>query len=375
MKEALIVTLYGNNNYGNKLQNYAVQQLLLKHNINCLTLKNNEDYNKRDKRLLRYFKAKLKRIIRIRTLNEEKYYNYINKNKERTQNFIEFDKKIHKTKRFFNFFSIRRYNKFDYYVVGSDQVWNPSFGLFDLGYLRFIKDDTKKIALSASFGVDNVSKEYEKTISDGIKKFKAISVRENSAKDIIEKTTNRTDAIVLLDPTMLVDIAEWNKIACKPRQFEKLCPKNEKYILNYFLGKLDAKKEEEIKRIAKENNCRIINILDKEDPFYSCGPSEFVWLEKNAFLICTDSFHSCVFAILYNVPFVVFNRDDGQKGKNSMNSRIETLLGKFELEDRYFKTRITNELLKADYIKKERILNTEREKAKEFIEKAFNVDE
>ena len=67
--------------------------------------------------------------------------------------------------------------------------------------------------------------------------------------------------------------------------------KNDKYILNYFLGELSEQRKNEIERIAKENDCEIINILDKNGPYYETGPSEFLYLEQNAFLICTDSFH------------------------------------------------------------------------------------
>ena len=108
--------------------------------------------------------------------------------------------------------------------------------------------------------------------------------------------------------------------------------KKPKYILNYFLGNLSPKRRKEIERVAKENNCEIINILDKNDPLYVSGPSEFLYLEKNAFLICTDSFHSSVFAILYNRPFVVFDREE--KGIENMGSRIDTLINKFKMNNR-----------------------------------------
>ena len=99
---------------------------------------------------------------------------------------------------------------------------------------------------------------------------------------------------------------------------------HKRYILTYFLGNLSDSRKKEISRIANEYDCEIINLLDKKDPFYSCcGPSEFLYLEKNAFLICTDSFHSSVFAILYDRPFIVFNREDKLQ---NMNSRIANLL-------------------------------------------------
>ncbi len=106
--------------------------------------------------------------------------------------------------------------------------------------------------------------------------------------------------------------------------------------------------------------------MDKRNVFYQTGPSEFLYLEKNAFLICTDSFHSCVFAILYNTPFIVFEREDNTV---SMNSRIDTLLRKFKLEDRRFKECIDNEHLKCDYSIAHNLLKEERKKADRFLNK------
>ena len=69
------------------------------------------------------------------------------------------------------------------------------------------------------------------------------------------------------------------------------------------------------------------HILDKNDPLYVSGPSEFLWLEKHAFLICTDSFHSSVFAILYDKPFVVFDREDSEKDILADKETMKTSFG------------------------------------------------
>ena len=191
-----------------------------------------------------------------------------------------------------------------------------------------------------------------------------ISVREDRGKEIIQELTGRTDVEVLVDPTMLLNADEWDKVAKKPREL-----KNDKYILNYFLGELSEERNNEINRIAKENNCEVINILDKQSPFYQTGPSEFLYLEKNAFLICTDSFHSSVFAILYNRPFIIFDREDKEV---KMNSRIETLISKFKLVNRNYNGKITQENLEHDYTEAYKILEKEREKSNRFLEKCLN---
>ena len=194
-----------------------------------------------------------------------------------------------------------------------------------------------------------------------------ISVREDRGKEIVEELTGRTDVEVLIDPTMLLTAEEWDRVSKKPEHIRM--PK--KYILNYFLGELSENKKNEIERIAKENNCEVINILDEKDPFFTSGPSEFLYLEKNAFLICTDSFHSCVFAIIYNRPFIVFKRDDNTV---SMNSRLETLLSKFNLQERYSEDgKITKKLLRCDYTEAYILLENEKTKSDMFLRKALNI--
>ena len=141
------------------------------------------------------------------------------------------------------------------------------------------------------------------------------------------------------------------------------------HILNYFLGEISKDRKKEIEKIATENNCDVINILDTNSPFYNCGPGEFLYLEKNAFLVCTDSFHSSVFSIIYDTPFVVFERQDKF---DSMNSRIDTLLSKFKY--RKFNGNISNDLLKCDYSEAKEILEREKEKSREYLCKALDAD-
>ena len=244
---------------------------------------------------------------------------------------------------------------------------NTSFEIF--------KDSIEKTDINLKNSNSYEVKKYNKSLEDGKKKikkelykFKSISVREEAGKRIINDVLPRNDVEVLIDPTMLLTADEWDKVAKKPKQLDNL--KNKRYILTYFLGNLSMDKKGKIEEIAQKNNCEIINILDKNSPFYQTGPSEFLYLEKNAILICTDSFHSCVFSILYNRPFLVFQREGNV---NKMNSRIETLLNKFKLEDREVNENITDDKLKYDYSQAYKILENERDKTKIFIKNALDI--
>ena len=88
----------------------------------------------------------------------------------------------------------------------------------------------------------------------------------------------------------------------------------------------------------------------------------------NASLICTDSFHACVFSILFNKPFLVFERGET---KANMNSRITTLLNKFNLEKRFPGRVKDNEIFNHNYEEAYRILKNERKKVEDFLRRSI----
>lgn len=348
IKKVGIFTINDDGNFGNRLQNYAVQEILKKCNIQVATI--------RKESLLSRIKNNLKICIK-KVLPQNKY--------KRQINFNQFNKNI-KFKYYKKDKELDKINKqYDYFFTGSDQVWNPNFGrMSDVDFLMFASEE-KRNSFSASFGISNLPNDLKKFYKERLAKLKNISVREDAGKKIVEELTGRKDVEVLIDPTMMIKAEEWDKISKKPRKLG-----NDKYILNYFLGDISKDRKEIIEKVAIENNCKIINILDSQDIYYSCGPSEFLYLEKNAFLICTDSFHSSVFAILYNRPFLVFEREDTNE---NMNSRLETLLSKFELQDRKYRGgNIKEKDLKHDYSNSYKILDVERKKCDEFLMKILN---
>lgn len=349
MKKVAIITLCSNNNFGNKLQNYALKKELEKEGFSVSTIWVENP-----------FKAnKIKQFLKmIRNKLNDYIINY-----KRNINFIKFNKKylnIAKKKIIYNddFRKISTY--YDFFIVGSDQVWNYNLvGNFDTYFMKDA-DKNKCISYAASIALDEIPSNLIEKYKDGFNHIKYISLRETAGKELVEEITLRKDVEVVVDPTMLLDKDEWEKIAKKPKKL-----KNNKYILNYFLGNLSADRKKEIERVAKDNNCEIIDILDKKSDFYNLGPEEFLYLEKNAFLICTDSFHSSVFAFLFDRPFIIFERDE--EGLIGMYSRIDTLINNFQLKNRKFNKRINKENLEHDYKESYKILEKERIKARTFL--------
>ena len=351
MKNVGIVTIC-DNNYGNRLQNYAVQEIIKKCGCEAITVRNTGRLNKKD--------GKIKYILKnVKQVSKD----FTEKKDERYKCFHDFNENIQFSEKCFNWFNTKWLDKFDFFVTGSDQVWNPKFRMSELDLLAFAEPQ-KRISFAASIATDSIPDNCKELFRKELKKYKVISVREDNAKTIIKQVVDRDDVEVIIDPTMLIEPEKWDKVAKKPKQL-----KSKKYILSYFLGNKSEKIDKEIKRIASENGCEIIDLMDKNSEYYQTGPSEFLYLEKNAFFTITDSFHSCVFSILYDTPFIVCDRQ--KNNVKTMGSRIDTLLSKFKLESRKYSGEISDEMLQCNYSIAKDILEIERKKALKFIQNAL----
>ena len=340
MKKVGILTLNGNYNFGNKLQNYALIKFIEENfECKCDTIWTN------DTKTCNIFKQLIRKMLKRKGYIREK-------------KFKEFNKYLNIKKTKVNLIK----DEYDKYIIGSDQVWNYNDPIFSAyKYFALFAEPQKNISYAASFGVSNIEDEYIDIFINGLSNLKYISVRELSGKKMVEKITNRKDIELVIDPTMLLSPKEWEKILAVPRQYN-----DQKFILNYFLGNLTDDRIKEIKRVAHENDCFIINILDKNDPYYTCGPSEFLWLIKKSSLVCTDSFHASVFSLLFDKSFIVFDREDDLK---KMNSRIDNLLETYQLENRRFEGKIILDNMKHDYSNAYKILEGEIAKSRLYLEK------
>lgn len=341
MKKIAIITIYDQNNYGNRLQNYAVQEILRKNNFEVETLRNINIVNN-----INYLEAGL------------------SSSPKRRQCFSNFDNNLKLSKEEIYHHNIPKDlgEKYDYFIIGSDQIWNYDFqDRFSPFVFAPFADNHKKIALSASFGTDYIPQDKISLYKD-LKDLKAISVREDAGKVLVKQITGRDDVTVLIDPTMMLGVEDWDKVMKKPDNFS-----SKKYILKYFLGTVSEERNREIQRIANEYDCDIIDVMDKKS-YYHIGPSEILYLLKNSFFVVTDSFHSCVFSVIFNKPFVVFER---KNASINMNSRLETFLSKFKLHDRVFNSKIDERMMKIDYSDTYKILQEEKVKYQRFIEETL----
>ena len=132
------------------------------------------------------------------------------------------------------------------------------------------------------------------------------------------------------------------------------------------------KKKKEINDLSKKYNLDIINITDISDNYHSAGPNEFLYLFHHAELVLTDSFHACVFSVLYDKPFYVYDRDQNM---SNMNSRLDTFLGLLNLKNRKIHSlaHINNPFVK-DYNEANKIIEIKREESYEYLRNSLNIN-
>lgn len=371
-----IITFIDYNNYGNRLQNYALQCLLEEYGVEVETILNEKYYD------YHYIKGEYKaHFLNVLKFMFWEVYDGLHHNvhamgyilksdslsKIRIKRNMEFSKKYIHESRFIireGAFHKRKMQKYDYLFTGSDQVWNPTMaGASELFFLRFVPR-YKRIAFSASIGLEYIPEKYLKQWKIYLSGMSYISVREESAKKIVEETSDKK-AEVLLDPTMLVNVDTWiNLINDKE---EKL---SSKYILTYILGSIEEDEQESIAQISDREKLELVELNNKKyEDLYSVDVIMFLKYIANAELVITDSFHACVFSILFKKEFYVFQR----KGKYSnIYSRIDDLLKRFGLEERAIVSLHEWKRYELSEVQKENIelvLVEERKKADNFLRK------
>lgn len=238
----------------------------------------------------------------------------------------------------------------DYYdviVVGSDQIWRKLYvemstflGKIETSYLDFAKDwDIKRISYAASFGTDEweYSVESTKKCEELIQLFDAVSVREYSGIELCRKYLNH-EAVQLLDPTMLLNREDYLRLISKRT-------KKRQGIMTYILDEDNDKLSivEKIK-VATGKNVFKSNVSYNDIDSGKRGavqPPVEHWLQAfdDADFVITDSFHACVFSLIFNKPFIVIpNKERGA-------SRFHSLLSIFNQEHRMIDANKKFELL------------------------------
>lgn len=353
-----IVTLFGNFNYGNRLQNYALYTVLTQmgHDVDTLvTLEKTSAL----KSMFHKFFEKENGAIRLRSKAE----------RDRDAAFSKFTESLIPTRIVASDgsgISTELNEEYDYFVVGSDQVWNPLWWGDSLecrcanDYLLQFADANKRVAYSASFGLASLPENWVPSFREALGKYSDISVREDAGARIVEELTGRK-VPVTLDPTMLLTANQW-------RNIEKPVACKQKYVFQFNLG---VQSDAQVKLAAelKSLGYEIIDYMNPKCRYFGGDPSDFLSYIDNADCVLTDSFHASVFSILFKRPFVVFDRKHAN-GSN-MNSRINTLLQLCGLEERWGISNVTDALT-CDYSEVEHAIDVRKADSNSYLLNALS---
>ena len=324
-----LITLHSVDNFGSVLQTYATVSILnrLGHSVEIInyirpqdrisvpivaTLKN-PDYSLIKKSYSMIYKSLEKPLCRLITL-----------------------KFLH---RYLNL--TRRYNSFeelksdppmsDVYITGSDQVWNSNYneGINKAYFLEFAPESKKRIAFSASFGVDELKKNEQSETAKLFKKYHAISVRESSGLEILKKI-GISNAKHVLDPTLVLNKSDWSKLA-KPYKSEY------PYLLLYTVdGAISLRASAYARKIARKKNLQIFQVTigsfrhgapGCNKYFFMRSPETFLSLLMGADFVVSVSFHGTAFSVNFEKQFISIMPDYYQ-------SRVKSLLSLTGLKNR-----------------------------------------
>ena len=318
-----IVTFPLRSNYGGILQAWALQTVLTRmgHDVKVIDM----DFKSRKSD---WFVLYPKRILKKYVLKQNvpifheklEYASYLN-NTIHTRPFIE---KYIERRLVRNLCGLKK-KEFDAYVFGSDQIWRPRYMKSSFcptmadAFGKFAnKWNAIRLSYAASFGVDNLD-EFSQSEIEEVKRelhhFKAVSVRESDGVNICKKYFD-IDAIHVLDPTLLISKEEYLNLVDS-------IPVSKNGILEYILDP-DTEKETIVKNLQ-------INFVESVFSPLSRGKSQVSvekWISgfRDAKMVVTDSFHACVFSIIFQKPFIVIaNPTRGF-------SRIKSLLKMFNLQ-------------------------------------------
>lgn len=221
----------------------------------------------------------------------------------------------------------------DAYICGSDQVWNPSYLRRQeheiLFFLGFGPKTVRRIAYAASIGVEAIPYNWKSRFIEHLRRFDYISVREQQAMTILKTLIGKPVAWVP-DPTFLLNGEDYLKVF---RLFQQPLKEIFSYTLDRTISPLVTQTRA---CIAKSLGMKLKETYHRNPwRILFCGvPSPRQWLSslaRSGFVV-TNSFHGTVFAIIFKRPFIVLPVEGAISG---MNTRITSLLGRCELEDRF----------------------------------------
>ena len=370
MKRIGLLTFSYSSNPGSVLQAYALQQTLSE-KLSC------------DVHIINYQKQQAGKPIIGQTVFMRPLRNWTPKNIAKwIARIIEHPIRMKPYKKFFNTYykgypekrCLRQNlplleNKYDKFIVGSDQVWNfDSWNVDETYFLDFVKDSSKKISYAASMGKSEIPSEKQEIAKKLLSEFSHISVREAVSVETIANLTGR-EATLVLDPSLLLSKDKYLELAETPKQ--------NNYVLLY-LRENSPELEEKARAFADSQGLAFIKIF-KHWKCSAAGkaakglsPQQWLGYINNADYVITNSFHGICFSIIFEKQFYV---DVLKKVSVSTNPRMQCILDMFGLQARKFDC--TGNLCETDpidYIKVNKIKKEMIEKSLKYLEDSIKAE-
>lgn len=315
MKSVGILTLHFSNNHGAVLQAYAlynVVRLLGEHSVRIMPFCRIDG--------LKYYYGKDEARAYLQDLKMQKLRNFL----------IEH---CHLNDR--DCSDLSDYEPLDYYISGSDQIWNRSWGATQgTEYFLSFVSSGKRIAYAPSVGlpISKISQETLAIMREYLPQYDNLSVREQEHQKLIEDISGKPCPVVL-DPTLLLDASDYASLISNRE-------KDGPFIFLMWLHDDHYRGMECANMLSAKTGYRIVHskpeiagpmLFNDGGCMYYEGVEEFLWCIKNAEMVITDSFHATVFSILFHRPFYSFMQP-------SMRSRFDSLLPMLGHDDRKVET-------------------------------------
>lgn len=257
--------------------------------------------------------------------------------------------------------------KADYYVTGSDQVWNSKHNEGIDSHYFFEGIDGNKLAYASSIGMTTLTAEEESYFKKALQQYTFLSVRESSAISLLNVLGFKATQVV--DPTLMLDKLKWQEYMSKrlvqqPYVFVYLPYNVVNKEMIYRTARAIAK-QKRLKVVTYSNDIMFEKFADKTI-FYS-SPGDILSLIYYADIVVNNSFHGTAFSINLNKEFWTYM-------PSKFSTRLETILDVCKLKKRVLEKEIDSDLINAsiEYIEVNQILNNERAKALEILKEAFS---
>lgn len=371
MKKIGIITFHNSYNCGSMLESYAMQTILEKRNMTAEIVNFSSDGQKELYSV--WFKNNtIKNIIKNMMLTTVHKRLVRNNNK-----YEEFKNKYFKLSKEYKTNDKIYEDDYNIVVAGSDQIWNITIKDSDDTYFLNWVEKARKVAYSPSFGAKNIltysnnPQKYRDYLND----FDALSIREENGRKWLKELVNK-DVDVLLDPTMLLDASDYDKIMATDVNVDY------KYIF-FYSPSFNTEICKYVKKIADKYGLKVITWSTKSYctklikkfgfilPKYE-NPSMYLYLIKNAELVMTTSYHGTIFSTVYRKKFITIKNGE----MYGDDDRVITLLNQMDMMNRLIPYKFDpnyDYLQDVDYSNYEKKVGQLREKSMNYIKQNIEV--